>query len=799
MIDLRHSIFRASSLLQTACTVFFSCLLVLTASQPAVAKPSFAVKPPQSWIRTIDSRADTTSELDSASSGSTFILDDHQTRVSEETVERYYHHVQRVDTAAGLDDLSQLKFDFEPSFQQLTIHFIRIRRDNAVIDALRPSEIKVIQQEESLNQQLYNGTLAALVFLNDLRLGDTVDFAYTVSGENPVLDGRFADAFYLADERPIQHLSYRLLWPSRRALAVKYANIEIAPAVNQIESDTEYVWDRKNVTAVSLEDETPDWYEPYPTVSLSEFQTWQDVTNWALPLYAATNLDARELTSRIEKWKTDFASPEQRTVAALRFVQDEIRYLGIELGRYSHQPTLPAKVFARRFGDCKDKSLLLTSILKVMDIDAAPALVSSTAGRSLDHYQPSPFAFDHVIVQAKIAGKTYWFDPTISLQRGGLDKYYEPPYERALVLRPDSGQLEKIPLPGAASGSISVIEKYDDHGGAGPVSLVVRTTFFGADADDMRQTLAGYSLAELNKTYLNYYADSNPSIKNSSLPQIEDDQASNTIAVTEKYVIDGFWKDSRHAFVADRIYSEVRKPDVSQRSMPLRVRYPLSINQTIEINLSQAYRFAPDQGKFSDDALQFEYTYSGDENQVRLEFSLKSFADSIPSEKVPQHLAMLDKSREYAGFWLTSGPEGVSGYPAQGRGSSARLADGLGGLVLFLILLGVAIFMIRRRLKRGSRTEFGEKLKAKAGSTPEAAIRLAGENEVDSSLREFECDCQHHPYNPASPPPRERFTYDGRRLVGIRLHCERCLKNSDLYMDVGTDQVDGLATLQTHQ
>jgi transglutaminase-like putative cysteine protease len=796
---LRHRISRAFTSLRAAFLLFCSCALALSASQRAFAKPSFAVKPPQSWIRTVDFRSEAQDKPTSASSSSTFLLDDHQTRVSEKSVERYYHHAQRIDTAAGLGDVSQLKFYFEPSYQQLTIHFIRIQRGNAFIDALRPSEIKVIQQEESLSQQLYNGTLAALVFLNDIRVGDIVDYSYTVSGENPVLNGRFADTFYLADQQPIQHLSYRLIWPSQRTLAVKNENTEIAPAVHEVANESEYVWERRNVIAISVDDATPDWYDPYPTVSLSEFQTWQDVTQWALPLYGATTLDAPELNLKIRKWEADFGSPEQRTVAALRFVQDEIRYLGIELGRYSHQPTLPAKVFARRFGDCKDKSMLLAILLKSMGIDAAPALVNSSAGRSLDNRQPSPFAFDHVIVQAKIGGKTYWLDPTISYQRGGLDKYYDPPYERALVLRPDTTALEKIPLPALSSGSIIVSENYDGPSGPGPISLLVRTTYLGAEADSMRYLVSGSSLAELSKSYLNFYASANPSIRAAGLPQVEDDQASNTIVMTEKYLIDEFWKDTKHYFVADKIYSEIGKPDVSQRSMPLRMRYPLSISQTIEINLAESYRVPLDRGKFSDDALRFEYAYSVDGNLIKLEYSLKTFADSIPTEKVPQHLLVLDRIRDFVGFELTRGSDPVRGFPTGRSTHSNRFLNALVGLVIFPMLLILAILVIRRRLIGRRRILFGGELKAKVGSTPETAIRLRRQDEIDSVLRNFKCDCEHHPYKPESPPPRERFTYDGRRLVGIRLRCDRCLKNSDLYVDVGTDQVERLTTLQTDQ
>ena len=154
---------------------------------------------------TIGSGVCAKSETGSASS--TFLLDDHQIKVGQKRLNATTTTCRRIETAAGLSDVSQLKFYFEPSYQQLAIHFIRIRRDGALIDALKPSEIKVIQQEEDLNQQLYNGTLAALIFLNDLRVGDIVDYAYTVSGENPVLGGRFAETLYLADRQPIQHLN----------------------------------------------------------------------------------------------------------------------------------------------------------------------------------------------------------------------------------------------------------------------------------------------------------------------------------------------------------------------------------------------------------------------------------------------------------------------------------------------------------------------------------------------------------------------------------------------------------------
>src|SRR5207245_3226925 len=82
-------------------------------------------------------------------------------------------------------------------------------------------------------------------------------------------------------------------------------------------------------------------------------------------------------------------SAEQRVLQALRFVQDEIRYMGVEIGVNSHMPYSPATVVKRRYGDCKDKTLLLITMLRALGISARPALVSTTYRSHVTDYQPT--------------------------------------------------------------------------------------------------------------------------------------------------------------------------------------------------------------------------------------------------------------------------------------------------------------------------------------------------------------------------------------------------------------------------
>lgn len=754
--------------------VVLAVVLIVSWSVAAIASQSFTVKPPQSWIKAIGVSGESATPPPGISSS--LLLKDLQTRVGKGSVERYAHYVVRVDNATGLNDLSQLRFYFEPSYQQLVIHYVRIQRAGATIDSLNTDEVKMVQQEEELDQQLYNGTMAAVIFVNGLRVGDVVDYAYTVSGENPVLGGRFADTLYLAGQSYIEEQYIRLLYPSARNFAIKNEHFNEQPARQTIGDDTELTWHQQNVTPVSTDDLAPAWFNPYPRASVSEFQTWADVVNWALPYYQLGSIKNPELLAKIEEWKKSSDQTGKRAIAALRFVQDDIRYLGIELGRYSHQPTAPEKVFARRFGDCKDKSLLLSSILSAMGIDAVPALVNSESRSTIDQTQPSPFAFDHVIVHARIDGKTYWFDPTISYQRGGLDQYYDPPYQRGLLLQANTHELEKIPIPGANAGSLDVIETYQKLPSSGTILLTVKSVHRGLEADEMRYRLSTSSLGDLSRLFVNDYAESTPEIKASGLPVVADDQETNVITMEERYLITQLWRDGKHQFYADRIGDYVYKPRVSQRSSPLNVPYPVSIGQKIVIDLGSGFEFPQTGDSLSDDAMRFNYKFSRENGKLVMEFTLQTFKDSVQEAGVAQHLDLVDKIQHSAGFTLGANSIGF-------ETSRSSPLSWIGWLIFLPMVVLFFIWFVRRVLAKQRVNSFIEKQKAAPGSSPETALQFSTQEQVENALMDYACRCGARPYDAASPPTRERFMYDGQRLMGIRFECHMCKRSSDLYVN----------------
>jgi len=758
-------------------TASLACSLIAPGVVRSSNNSTFSVKPAPVWIEPAATPASETDFTKNSGSGAACLLFDKQTRVTASGVERYYRRVDKALNIAGLDDISQLELEFEPSYQQLVIHHIQIRRGETVINALVPSEIKLIQKESELNQKLYNGTMSAVAFLSDVRVGDVVDYAYSVNGDNPVLDGKYTDKVALVAEVPVATLRWRLLFPNSRSVHYRSRNADVQPSVEKSGEFTEYNWERKQVAKLQFEADAPSWFNQVPMIELSEFADWGEVVRWASPLYKVNRPLSTSLSTQIERWRSQSGEPEKRLLAALRFVQDEVRYTGIELGSYSHTPTQPSVVCERRFGDCKDKSLLLVTALNEMGIEARPALVDTDLRQTVADEEPSPYAFNHVIVRAALNGNVYWLDPTISLQRGGLDEHQNPAYGRALVIRDGSTDLEEIPLNEEGKPTTELKEVYTVSGDPGRGSLEVMTTYHGPDADAIRYRLAQQSLTEIEKENERYYAQIDPAIESLGAPEVRDDQESNTVVVTERYTIPAFWNEGHREFYAGQISEQISRTAAASRKAPLALGYPSFISETIEARFPEHFSIKSDSGRVATDSLDFRYSFSSSGNVVSLAYQLRLLKDHVSSEQMTRHLDAVDKIQRVLAYEITSG-------------SSERADGGTGlGYLPLLIVFGPfvifgAIKVINNRRLGARRSDFKQRLQASPGDTPATSVLVNSPDEFRGHLLGFKCACGASYSLPEGEIEYERLIYAGRRVSVVSLKCERCARPRDFYFSL---------------
>lgn len=448
------------------------------------------------------------------------------------------------------------------------------------------------------------------------------------------------------------------------------------------------------------------------------------------------------------------------------------------MGPHSHLPHSPSLVFSRRFGDCKDKSLLLVTVLNALNIEAWPALVNTEARHMLDEYQPTPLAFNHVIVQAKIGNRVYWVDPTISLQRGSIERLYNPEYKRALVVREGNKDLEEIAPEAPQHNRTEVNETYTALRFDEPALLEVATIYYGKDADEMRAAIAEQALEELGKSYLNFYSRTDSRITSDGLPKIADDQAKNVLIVTENYHIPGFWNDRSRRFISGAINRKLARPSVSRRSMPLAIPYQLSITDTIQVHLPRGV-FYPDvgSGRIENTFIQLHYHREFNGDKLKLQYHLQTLKDSVPVDQVADYLRKLDDMRDAIEFEISP--------KAPDAKASFDVKDLLGVLLPAGLVYG-AIITMKRCFSRNRRFIRAAKAASSVpGESPETAIHFAVESEVEKHLQRKKCTCGSVFHANDQVFPRESATFDGQRLTIVHLKCDKCAKTHAIYFELG--------------
>ncbi|MFY9820849.1 MAG: hypothetical protein WAM82_05670, partial [Thermoanaerobaculia bacterium] len=153
----------------------------------------------------------------------------------------------------------------------------------------------------------------------------------------------------------------------------------------------------------------------------------------------------------------------QRLETLVDFARRQVRYVAVEVGIGGYRPAPPQQVMERLWGDCKDKALLLTDLLREAGIEAYPALIRLDPQGRVDREFPSPFQFNHMIVavpaeglgldaSVPVANGFLFLDAT---QRTGGLEWLNPGVQdqEALVVKNGQGLLVRTPILGATEAS----------------------------------------------------------------------------------------------------------------------------------------------------------------------------------------------------------------------------------------------------------------------------------------------------------------------------------------------------------
>ena len=634
--------------------------LVAALLTPSIAMASPAVRsgPAPSWVRPVAVPDSFPVPRARIRGGIYSLLVDIQYNRAVRPAETWFHFADHVVNEEGVESASQVACEFDPELTQLTVHRVVIHRDGHRFDRLDPAKFRLIQREPSLEMSVYTGARTALLLVDDVRPGDTVELAYSIRGENPVLGGHFESLWPMAWSAPTGHVLHRLLWPSDRPITIRPLGSDVRPTLHHDGTNVEYLLSSENGKVLEFEDDVPDWYDPQPLVQISDFASWNEVARWGAALYRIRP-DSPHLRDRVAALQGPNHDLGRRALAAIAFVQDGIRYLGIELGENSHRPTPPDVVLARRFGDCKDKALLLVAILGELGIPAHVAFVSASRREGIRDWAPAPLAFDHAIVCFEYGGQRHWVDPTAQAVRAAsLDELDVSAFGPALVLDDTTTTLTTVTQPIGAQAWTLVTKEFDARSLDEPAKLTVTTRYKGHAANRMRVAIRAMNTHEMSRGYRDFYAKLYPNVVQLAEPEIADDESSNVVRVVEKYRISDFWKTSartgkRYAsFDAAELGPVGMKVDAS-RAMPLAIGIPGHIICGTRALMPPGWSAPPESIEIDRGPIRFKMVGRNDHGVLLMSHELHRASDHVAASEaggVAEALTQIEDDLAYATY-----------------------------------------------------------------------------------------------------------------------------------------------------
>lgn len=620
--------------------IALSVILGIFVSLHLQALPAVNTGPLPDWLCNTHSLSIKIPDRDDISDGFYYELLDLQSNLSCRT--EYTHYIRNIVNGSGVQNGSEVSVTFSPQFQQVIFHHIDIIRDGKVLHRLQLGRIKVVQEETDADEFQYNGLKRAFLTLEDVRKGDRIDVAFSVVGFNPVFDNKYSDEFSFNSPTAVCNYYKTIVTTPDRPLHILTLNNAPAPAERRRDNWLIYTWDNPPLDSsdAGSDSNVPSWYNSSPTVYVTEYPGWAAVVDWGLNTFNHYRYALpATLQQKILDWKTRSGGDKVAfTSSAIRFVQDEVRYLGLEIGANTHRPHPPGEVFDHRYGDCKDKALLLSTILQQENIPAYVALINTDTRSQLTTVAPSPQAFDHAIVAIRRTdGKYDFVDPTLTGQRGPLPELFIPAYGYALVLR--DGETALTPVTPGRINDYSIIETleapyYDTS------HFSISSVYTGGAADDVRNMFAEKSDKDLGETYRKYYATLFDGVHQDHRIFYNDDSAKNIVTVRKQYSIPQLWKKGANGqryfeFAVKILAQALPDPSDAPEDIPLALPYPFNVHYTLDLDLPDSWTFEELHVRTDDYQFDFDPITSG--NSVSLHYSFKTFSDHIPVSAVRQY------------------------------------------------------------------------------------------------------------------------------------------------------------------
>ncbi len=551
----------------------------------------------------------------------------------------YARLAMQVVTFSGLEKAATFTRRFDPSFEKISLISVNIIRGGVRISLRDRLHLEIFRRETNLEEGIVDGDLTLYANLPGVQIGDIVDIEVLYHTRAPIgaLNHQYFRSLDWSDPEGITRVTVD--WQKSRPFFSRVTAHGLSKTTRDLGDRMRYRWQRRDGDPIFAEKDMPDKQTAWGVLSLSEHADWGGIVETFLPYYAKSYPVPKSFRADIERIRNSDESLKTKALRVLFLVQDRVRYVGLEVGIGGYVARNPADVADNQYGDCKDKAVLLKTLLAALEIRSEVVLTHSTSGARLVQALPSIYAFNHMIVKVNLPNEVLWVDPTRSFRGGAMSGYAPPAYHWGLPIAKGVTKLQKIPQLATAAHIREVQETFVF--GKNGLRLTVKTKAEGLEANWYRWKTATENQRSYARQLESYYRGLYPGMKQTRELVFNDDRDRNIVEIKESYLLaeaDLFQADliSAFGFKPDGFAAIFSPPNATVRKYALKVKHPYRYLHVVSIK-NPPIKLEPP-ADFTLETPVFSFAFRGRQqgDGITLSWTLETRRADVPPEDFAQ-------------------------------------------------------------------------------------------------------------------------------------------------------------------
>jgi len=324
--------------------------------------------------------------------------------------------LQRVRTAAAVNALKKFARPFNRDLEEMDATDLYILKADGTRVTLPQSAVQVRRTPQAEAAPLFSSMMILEINFDGLEIGDAIHYTVKLRTIKPFFGTHFdrIDILFSAFDWDLAEIN--LSAPKDFPLKIQAIDVDGGP-ISDKDGKARWRWTRSNFRAPETEELMLDLISTSPRVAISNFKDYEELgaAYWSEAQKKAVLTP--EIQKQADEITKDAKTPEQQAYAIYEWVNKNIRYLSIVLDRGGWIPHDASEILKNRYGDCKDYTTILNTLLRAKGIESYPVIIRADAGDWFPEVAVSSY-FNHAILY--IPSLNLFADATAANTRLGL-------------------------------------------------------------------------------------------------------------------------------------------------------------------------------------------------------------------------------------------------------------------------------------------------------------------------------------------------------------------------------------------